>query len=93
VAAHARRRRRRRRRRQLKTEFGRDVVFEYECAGAVVRVETQADLDAAIEAADRAGHQLDVLVRKARWSSTTEFYASQPAGTGFARRPWYLGDL
>ena len=31
---------------QLKTEFGRDVVFEYECAGAVVKVETQVrDLD------------------------------------------------
>ena len=54
----------------------------------------QADLDAALDAAARSGHQLDVLIRKARWNSTTEFYAhSAGPGPGPARRPWYQGDV
>lgn len=35
----------------LKTSFGRDVVFEYECGGAIVRVERESDFQVCLEQA------------------------------------------
>ena len=58
------------------------------------RADATQSTDAELDAAARSGHQLDVLIRKARWNSTTEFYAHNAGpGPGPARRPWYQGDV
>jgi hypothetical protein len=78
----------------LKAIFGRDVVFEYECGGAIVRVEREGDFSVCLDQACQSGNTLDVVIVKAKWNSLTEFYTSQGSGKKRGKeKQWWEGDV
>jgi hypothetical protein len=54
-----------------------------------VRVERPSDFETAIDFALSSGNQLDVVIQKARWDSTTEYYAK----TKNPKKTWWSGDV
>lgn len=53
--------------RELKRLFKRDVVFEYEVAGRVIRVHDDATFDRAMALAEASGNRLFVVIQEAAW--------------------------
>jgi hypothetical protein len=53
--------------RELKKKFKRDVVFEYEVAGRVLRVHDDATFDRAMALAERSDNRLFVVIQDAAW--------------------------
>lgn len=58
--------------RQLKRDFKRDVIFEYEVAGRVCRVHDDATFDRAMALAERSGNKLYVVIQDAVWKTAPE---------------------
>ena len=58
--------------RQLRRDFKRDVVFEYEVAGRVCRVHDDSTFDRAIALAEASGNKLFVVIQDAVWKTAPE---------------------
>ena len=54
--------------RKLKEGFKRDVIFEYEVGGRVIRVQDDESFDRAIALAENSGNKLYVVIQQAVWS-------------------------
>ena len=54
--------------RRLKEAFKRDVIFEYEVGGRVIRVQDDESFDRAIALAEGSGNRLYVVIQQAVWS-------------------------
>ena len=63
--------------RQLKRDFKRDVIFEYEVAGRVCRVHDDATFDRAMALAERSGNKLFVVIQDAVWKTAPEEVVEQ----------------
>ena len=48
-----------------------------------------SDFESAVDYAYSSGNQLDVVIRKARWDSTTEYYAKSKS----SKKSWWSGDV
>lgn len=55
--------------RKLKEEFKRDVIFDYELHGRVMRVHDDEGFDRAMAVAERGGNVLYAVVQQAVWST------------------------
>ena len=58
--------------RQLKRDFKRDVIFEYEVAGRVCRVHDDSTFDRAMALAEASGNKLFVVIQDAVWKTAPE---------------------
>ncbi len=58
--------------RQLKRDFKRDVIFEYEVAGRVCRVHDDSTFDRAMALAEASGNKLFVVIQDAVWETAPE---------------------
>ena len=54
---------------KLREEFGRDVIFDYELHGRVMRVQDDQGFDRAMAVAERGGNILYVVIQQAVWST------------------------
>jgi pimeloyl-ACP methyl ester carboxylesterase len=54
--------------RMLKESFKRDVIFEYEVGGRVIRVQDDSSFDRAIALAEGSGDKLYVVIQEAVWA-------------------------
>lgn len=54
--------------RDLKSEFKRDVIFEYEVGGRVIRVQDDSSFDRAMALAEGSGNKLYVVIQQAVWA-------------------------
>lgn len=54
---------------KLREEFNRDVIFDYELHGRVMRVQDDAGFDRAMAVAERGGNVLYVVIQQGVWST------------------------